>query len=197
MNVIVQSDSLAASEKSATRLTERLQRLGDGYVDPADQLFHEILPELHQIAARELGKERNRISFTPSDLIDETWVRSLHKGGWKIDNRAHFYAIAAKAMRRVLVDLARRRVAQRRNSGQVRASIDDSLPVYSPDHANVVEIGILLEKLDAKNPGAASVVDMHYIAGYTHEEIADRTGLTLRQVRYLWQKGSNWLKKRI
>lgn len=187
----------SAPAKTHKRLTERLQRLGDGDHGLADALFREILPELHQIAARELRKEHRHVSFTPSDLIDETWVRNLHKGGWKINSRGHFYGMAAKAMRHVLVDLARRRLAQRRNSGQVTTSLDEDVATNSSDPERLAAMGLLLERLEAENPSAAAVVDMHHIVGFTHEEIAERTGMTIRQVRYLWQKGSNWLKQRI
>lgn len=183
--------------KAVTRLTEQLQRWADGEHDLGDALFREILPELHQIAARELHKERRHISFTPSDLIDETWAQSLHKGGWKLKNRGHFYALAAKAMRRVLIDLARRRLAQRRNCGQIPVALEEAAIVSSADPEQLIAMGLLLERLEGENAEAAAVVDMHYIAGYTHDEIAARTGMTRRQVRYLWQKGSEWLQQQI
>ena len=189
-----------AGSSESTDLTQRLRRYGEGDRDRdgADTLLRDILPELHQIAARELQKERGGSSLTPTDLIDETWLRSLRKGGWNISSRGHFYALAAKAMRRVLVDLARRRLAQRRRPEQFSCDLEQATSVGSSlDPGEIIAFDLLMEQLEKTMPKAASVVDLHYIAGYTHEEVAERTGLTLKQVRYLWRKGSDWLKDRI
>jgi RNA polymerase sigma factor (TIGR02999 family) len=180
-------------------LTEQLQRFSGGDREIAEELLREILPELHRIAVRELGRERYVIPFTPTELINEAWLRSLHKGGWEITSRAHFYSVAALVMRRVLVDFARSRLAQRRGKGDQHAPLQDSDMEFhaAPDHASLVEMGLLMERLDEEQPEAARVVDMHYFAGFTLEEIAENTGLTLRQVRHRWAKGRDWLKDRL
>jgi DNA-directed RNA polymerase specialized sigma24 family protein len=67
----------------------------------------------------------------------------------------------------------------------------------APDHASLVEMGMLMDRLDEEQPESARVVDMHYFAGFTLEEIAENTGLTLRQVRHRWAKGRDWLKDRL
>ncbi len=180
-------------------LTEQLQRFSEGDKKIAEDLLRQILPELHRIAVRELGRERYVIPFTPTELINEAWLRSLHKGGWEITNRAHFYSVAALVMRRVLVDFARSRMAQRRGDGEAPSPLDLSAEEsYStPDHAALVEMGLLMERLDEEHPQPARVVDLHYFAGFTLEEIAENTGLTLRQVRHRWAKGRDWLKDRL
>lgn len=178
-------------------LTDQLQRFSGGDREMADVVLRVILPELHRIAARELGKERYVVPLQATELIDEVWLRSLRKGGWRIDNRSHFYAIAARAMRHVLVDYARHRRAQRRGDGGLPASLDeaslrDDAGNFDPER--IVVMDILMERLQAKHPGAAAVVDMHYFAGYTLEEVAEKTGLNLRQIRHRWVKGRDWLK---
>jgi len=128
------------------------------------------------------------------------WIRSLHKGGWTINSREHFYAIAALAMRRVLVDFARSRLAQRRGDGASVVSLDEMTsnkhPAYS-DLESMVQIGSLMDQLETANLGAARIVDMHYFVGFTLEEITKITGLTFRQVRHRWEKGRDWLKDRM
>jgi len=180
-------------------LTEQLQRFSGGDRDIAEELLREILPELHRIAVRELGRERYVIPFTPTELINEAWLRSLHKGGWEITSRAHFYSVAALVMRRVLVDFARSRMAQRRGDGDVPVPLleSDEESHATPDHAALVEMGLLMDRLDEEHPEPARVVDLHYFAGFTLEEIAEKTGLTLRQVRHRWAKGRDWLKDRL
>jgi RNA polymerase sigma factor (TIGR02999 family) len=154
------------------------------------------MPKLHQIAVRELHRERYIAPLSPTELINEVWLRSLGKGGWQINNREHFYAIAALAMRRVLVDFARQRLALRRGDDHQTFSLEEAaaIPGQTPDFESILQIGTLMDQLEETNCHAARVVDMHYFAGFTLQEIANITGLSLRQVRHLWEKGRDWLK---
>lgn len=181
-------------------LTERLQRYSSG--DPAigDAVLREILPTLHRIAVRALGYERHIAPLSPTELINEVWLRNLRHGGWQINSREHFYAIAALAMRHVLVDFARQRLAQRRGSGEQPSPLDgDAFPTQAAgsNPEIVAQIGMLMEQLEEKDLESARIVDMHYFAGFTLEEIAEITGFTFRQVRHRWEKGRDWLKDRL
>ena len=185
-------------------LTKQLQSFSSGDREIAEAILREVLPTLHQIAVRELRRERYVAPLSPTELINEVWLRSLRKAGWQINSREHFYAIAALAMRRVLVDFARQRLAQRRGDGEKPHSLDEALSrerseerTDTSDAESVIQIGMLMERLEKAIPDAARIVDMHYFAGFTLQEIADVTGLTFRQVRHLWEKGRDWLKDRI
>ena len=183
-----------------TFLTEQLRRYSGGQLDVAEAVLRAVLPRLHQIAARELRRERFIAPLSPTELINEVWIRSLSKGGWQVTSRQHFYAIAALAMRRVLIDFARNRLAQRRGEGRAHEPLDESvLARYadSTDLEGMVRIGSLMDQLEKSDIEAARVVDMHYFAGFTFEEIAEITGLSFRQVRHRWEKGRDWLKDRI
>ncbi len=178
-------------------VTELLQRYFGGDREAAESLFREIFPTLHRLAVRQLDRERHVTPVSPTELINELWLRILRSGGWNVNNREHFYAIAALAMRRVLIDLARSRLAQARGSGQVPASLEDNPPQELPGTSNlqrIVEIGQLMERLEKKDAVAARIVDMRYFAGYTIEEVAELTGLETRHVRYRWKKALDWLK---
>jgi RNA polymerase sigma factor (TIGR02999 family) len=140
------------------------------------------------------------VPLAPTELVNEVWLRNLRRGGYQIRDRNHFYAIAARAMRLFLVDMARSAMAQSRGSGLHQVVFDEANYGHHPvtaNHAEMLEFGLLLEKLEAKDPAAARVVDLHHIVGFTLEEIAENTGLTLRQVRHRWQKGSDWLKRHL
>jgi RNA polymerase sigma factor (TIGR02999 family) len=180
-------------------LTEQLQRFSEGDREFAETVFSELFPKLHEIAVRELKRERFIAPVCPSELINEVWLRNLRKGGWQIQNREHFYAIASVAMRRVLVDLARNRLAQRRGSGDPPSSLEGivNTGLSGPSAEQVVEIGLLMERLEQADPEAARVVDMHHFVGFTLEEIAGITGLSFRQIRSRWEKGRDWLKDRL
>jgi RNA polymerase sigma factor (TIGR02999 family) len=181
-------------------LTEQLRRYSGGDLEVAEIVLREVLPKLHEIAVRELGRERYVAPLCPTELINEVWIRSLRTGGWTINSREHFYAIAALAMRRVLVDFARNRLAQRRGDGKIPSSLDDVALGRHPANSDLeamVQIGLLMDRLETVDEAAARVVDMHYFTGFTLEEIAEITGLTFRQVRHRWEKGRDWLKDRM
>jgi len=181
-------------------LTGRLQRFMEGDASAADSLLCEVLPRLREIALRQLRKERFVAPVTKTELINELWISSLSRGGWQIRDQGHFYALAGLAMRHVLVDLARKRLAARRGNGELPLSIEDVGPLLGAslsDAVEIVEIGILMDRLEAKHRDAARVVDMHYFGGFTFEEIAKETGLTIKQVRRRWETAMKWLKRKL
>jgi DNA-directed RNA polymerase specialized sigma24 family protein len=101
-------------------------------------------------------------------------------------------------MRRILVDHARKRLALRRGAGAGPLPLDEFAGLAGAsdqDAGKIVEIGMLMERLETKHPDAARIVDMHYFGGFTLEEIAKETGLTLKQVRSRWEQGLKWLKR--
>ncbi len=183
---------------SYVSLTERLNLFMQGNNSVVDALLREVLPKLHEIAVRELKRERYMAPLSKTELIHEVWLSSLSKGGWQIHDQGHFYALASLAMRRVLVDLARKRLAARRGSGEATLPLDESVALLGDamhDAEQIVEIGSLMDHLETKDPDAARMVDMHYFSGFTLEEIAQETGLTVRQVRSRWERGMKWLKR--
>ena len=183
---------------SYVSLTERLNLFMQGNRSVVDALLREVLPKLHEIAVRELKRERYMAPLSKTELIHEVWLTSLSKGGWQVHDQGHFYALASLAMRRVLVDLARKRLAARRGAGEAALPLDESAALVGAathDAQQIVEIGLLMERLETKDPDAARMVDRHYFSGFTLEEIAQETGLTVRQVRSRWEKGMKWLKR--
>jgi RNA polymerase sigma factor (TIGR02999 family) len=165
--------------------------------ESAEAILLEILPKLRQIAERQLARERVLRPVSPTELINEIWIRNLHNGGWKIESRKHFYSIVGIAMRRVLVDLARKRLTRKRGDGRHAESITAETPELrfsEPSPEQIVSLGLLMERLEEEHPTAARVVDLHHFAGFTFEEISDQLGLKPRQVRHLWNQGRDWLR---
>jgi len=186
--------------EAAVSLTEQLQAFSAGDRQVAEAVLREVLPKLHQLAVRHLRKERYVAPVSPTELINEVWLRHMHKGGWQIRSRDHFYAIAGCAMRRVLVDFARSRLALKRGALDAVVLLDDpgaAEPVDTQSAEQIVEIGLLMEKLGRAHPKALQIVDLHYFTGFSFDEIAEITGLSPRQVRHLWNKGRDWLKDRM
>lgn len=164
----------------------------------ANIVVADVLPKLRQIAVRCLARERPVAPYSPTELINEVWLRRIGRGGWHIENRQHFYAIAAHAMRCVLVDCARARLATIRGAGAVPLPFDDSMLEVkwgSLDAVQLTEIGILMDRLDRFDPLAARVCELHYFTGFSFEESADIMKLSVRQVRRRWTKAKLWLRE--
>jgi RNA polymerase sigma factor (TIGR02999 family) len=180
-------------------LTEQLRSFCDGDREAANAVLRAIWPKLREIAARHLSKERYFSPVSPTELVNETWLQQIHKGGWSIRDREHFYGIAGYAMRRVLVDYARKRLALKRGGLASPVSLSACLtdPPDTRKAAQLVEIGLLMEKLGREDRQCMRVVDLHYFVGFTFKEVARIMGLRPRQVRQLWEKARNWLKEQL
>jgi RNA polymerase sigma factor (TIGR02999 family) len=185
---------------SSISLTGQLRLYADGYREVGDSILDEIFPRLRQIAMWKLARRDFRNAFTPTELVGETWLTRLHRGNWNIESRDHFFCVAGKAMQQVLLDLARKQLTERRGGGAVHFSIDELTRSSEPSEANaeqVVAIGMLIGQLAEQDACTAVIVQAHYIAGYELQEIAEITGLSLRKVRYRWEKGKMWLAARL
>lgn len=175
----------------AISLTEQLQQFSCHDRDIAESVLRRVLPELHRIAVRELRRERYIAPLSATELISEVWLQSLHTGRFQVRSRSHFYAIAALAMRQVLVNFARLRIAQKRGCGAMPDSTTgadlDRLSSTS-NLEEIVQMGLLMEQLDKEHPDRARIVDLHFFAGFTFDEISEKLQLSERQVRLRWKR---------
>ena len=188
------------SQEDVPSLTEQLRKFSPGDRLMAEAVLRSVLPELHRIAVRELGHQHKTAALSPTELIHEVWLTNFWNGGWQINSRQHFYAIAALAMRQVLIDLARSRAAQKRGDGRTASSWNEHASLVHAEDTNpepLVQMGILMDRLEKHDPQSARIVDMHYFTGFTLQEIAEISGLTFRQVRHRWERGRDWLKDRL
>jgi len=160
--------------------------------------FEKLLPlvydELHRMAVRSLSRERSGISLQPTALVNELCLRLL---GWdevRWQNRGHFFGVSAQMMRRVLVDIARRRRAERRGGpAAVRVAIDD-VDVAAPERgADLVAVDEALERLAGVDPRKARVVELRFFGGLSMEETAETLGISLRTAHNDWAFARAWL----
>ena len=175
-------------------ITRLLQAWGDG--DPAafDQVMPLVYDELHRIAARYLAGERAAFSYQATALVNELCVRLLGWTGIHWKNRAHFFGVSAQMMRRVLVDIARKRRAERRggpNPQQVRLDEVD-LPVSEPDR-DLLAIDDALEALAVEDSRKARVVELRFFGGLSVDEAAEALGISPRTVDKEWAFARAWL----
>ncbi len=177
---------------AAADMTELLQRFSRGDKEAEAELFRHVFRELHKIARACLRGERPEHTLQATALVNEVYMKLM--AGPQIDwqNRAHFFSLAARGMRRILVDYARQRAAAKRAG--VRIELDEAL-IVSPERCTEIDaLHEALERLAEFAPRAAKVVEMRYFGGLTEEEIAGVLGVSSKTVKRDWQMAVGWLR---
>jgi RNA polymerase sigma-70 factor (ECF subfamily) len=176
-------------------ITQLLHRVRSGGDSEAQRtLMDAVYPELHRIAARIFSSERTGHSLEPTALIADVWLRILRDASIDWQSRTHFYRVAARTMRHVLVDYARSKNAQRRPNRHDRLPLDDVV-VCSDDRLDeILDVHDALERLGVQNAGAADVVELRYYGGYKLEEIAAILKVSLTTVKNKHEFAMSWLE---
>lgn len=170
----------------------RAWNAGDG--DAFELVLPLVYDELHRMAARYLGGERSTVSLQATALVNELCLRLLGWDAVRWQNRQHFYGVSARMMRRVLVDIARRRRADRRGGRDaVRVSLDDIDVAVSEPGADVLAVDMALERLASEDPRKAQVVELRFFGGLSVEETAEALGVSVRTVHTDWAFARAWL----
>ncbi len=138
------------------------------------------------MAAARMARESGGQTLQPTALVHEAWLELVGEGGRTWDNRVHFLGAAADAMRRILIQNARRKAALKRGGGQTRASLEELEFKASMPDEEVLLINEALEHLEAKDPDRARVVTLKFFGGLTNEEVAKTLGMSVRTVLRHW-----------
>jgi RNA polymerase sigma factor (TIGR02999 family) len=177
-----------------TRVIEAAQR---GDPKAADELLPLVYEELRKLAASKMANEAAGNTLQPTALVHEAWLRLVGNDNPKFGGRAHFFAAAAEAMRRILIDRARRKRAVRHGGGQVRVDIQQ-LDLASPDADDqLLAVNDALDKLAAQDPTEAQLVKLRYFAGLTVEEAAALLNISPRTAQNYWAHARTWLYHQI
>jgi RNA polymerase sigma factor (TIGR02999 family) len=174
-------------------ITTILKAIDDGDPQAAAQLLPLVYEELRRLAAQKLAQEKAGQTLQPTALVHEAYLRLVGKvdeAHW--DSRGHFLAAAAEAMRRILVENARRKRRVKRGAGLQRVELPD-VPASSPDD-QLLALDEALKQLAAEDAVAARVVDLHRFAGLNHEQVAATLHITVYQARQKWTYARAWLR---
>lgn len=174
--------------------TELLARLRSGESSDSEALLKLLYEDLHKLASQMMASERAGHTLQTTALVNEAWLRI----GAEQEDRATFLQNAARAMRRVLVDHARKRGAAKRGDGQVAAQLDEQqIGVWSVDQTEVLALEEVLVNLGEEDPELLRIVELRYFAGLTLEQVAQTLGLTARQVEVRWGFARTWLRREL
>ncbi len=181
----------------ADDITGHLVSWREGNRAALDDLLPLIQRELKHIARRHLGRERQNHSMQPSSLVQEAFLRLLPDRDVEWKNRAHFFAIASKVMRHVLVDHARQRSRAKRGGVAVHIPLDVAA-VLSPDQVEeVVAIDLALQRLAAVDERKSQVLEMRFFGGLSVEETAEVLGVAPNTVTRDWNFARAWLRREL
>lgn len=179
----------------AHEVTRLLRDLSGGDESALARLVPLIYEELRGIAAREMRKERGEHTLQATALVHEVFLRFLGASDLSWQSRAHFMHIAAQAMRRILVDHARARRAEKRGGDLVRVTLDESLRAPGGELADALDIDDTLQRLAALDERKAKVVELRVFAGLGVEEVARVLGVSEPTVKREWRFARAWMQK--
>ena len=178
-------------------ITHLLKEWSDGDLRALDELIPLVYEELRQQAARYMRKERPGHSLQATALINEAFLRLIDVKDVQWQNRAHFFAIAANLMRRILVDHARRRDAEKRGGSQILLTFDDAFAVPKTADVDLLAIDEALTRLAALDSQQARVVELRFFSGLTVEETAVALGVSPKSVKRDWSVARAGLRREI
>ncbi len=182
-------------DEDVTRLLERWR---GGSADAEAQLMERVQGELRRLAAAYLRRERPGGTLQPTAVVNEAYLRLLPQRNVSWENRSHFFGIAAKMMRRVLVDHARRKRAVKRDGGGDPVSISGvAEPAREADVVDVLALHEALGALADLDPRQAEIVEMRYFAGLTVQEVAEVLEISPATVKREWATAKLWLRRRM
>ncbi|MEO8100076.1 MAG: sigma-70 family RNA polymerase sigma factor [Acidobacteriota bacterium] len=188
------SNEFVRKEKDEN-ITRLLLELRAGDSNALARLMPRVYGELRRLAAHYMQQERKDHTLQPTALVNEAYLRLVGQADRNWQNRGHFFAVAAQAMRGVLVDYARANLAQKRRGGQIRIELNDAeLQLGLPDPQYFLALDDLLTRLEGIDLRASRVVELRWFVGHSVEETAQVLGVSEKTVRRDWNFAKAWLQ---
>ena len=182
-----------ATGVSQQRVTELLGKWSQGDQAALTELTPLIYEELRRLAHREMGAERPYHTLQTTALVNEAYLRLADQTNAQWQNRAHFFAVAARAMRRILVSYARSQRAQKRGGGAPKMELDEAALVSPEESQQIIDLHEALERLAALDSRKAQIVELKYFGGLNYDEMAEVLKISPVTVRRDWRFAKAWL----
>ncbi len=177
--------------------THILERVAHGNPKAADELLPLVYEELRKLAAHRMANEASGHTLQATALVHEAWMRLVGSENPNFDGRAHFFAAAAEAMRRILIDRARRKRAVRHGGGQERVNLEEVAVATDKDDDQLLAVNDALDKLAAQNKVEAELVKLRYFVGMTTAQAAGVLDITEASAKHYWIHARTWLYQEI
>jgi RNA polymerase sigma factor (TIGR02999 family) len=185
------------AETPAHDVTQLLHAWSEGDERALDKLMPVVYRELHRLAKRYMAHERPGHTLQTTALVNEAYLRLVDAGKVNFQNRAHFFAVSAQLMRRILVEYARRHGSQKRGGEVPRVSLEESLVVYGKRGADLVALDDALQALAAIDARRSRVVELRFFGGLSVEETAAVLRVSPETVMHDWKLAKAWLRREV
>ncbi len=179
------------------RITKLLIRVREGQKESYDKLFSVVYERLKNIARQHLAQERKNHTLSKTALVHEVYMKLIDQSEIKWEDRAHFYAIASRSMRQILVDYARRKAAEKRGGNAHRVTLDEDEHNLVEHAEELIELNDLIDKLSEFDERKSRVVEMRFFGRMTIREISKILNVSTRTVDRDWLKARTWLHKEL
>lgn len=176
-----------------SEVTKMLAAVEQGHAHAAEELLPLVYGELRKLAASRMANESAEHTLQPTALVHEAWLRLAGEGSPLFQNRAHFFGAAAEAMRRILVERARRRQRAKHGGGWQRVDIEQLALGNPPEDSSLLAVSEALDRLAAHDPASAELVKLRFFAGLPNVEAARLLGLSERTAKRTWSYARAWL----
>jgi RNA polymerase sigma-70 factor (ECF subfamily) len=197
MLVSMDSPPRASDASAVPAAAKTLAELAGGDASAASRLLPIVYDELRALAAEWLKRNRRDHTLQPTALVHEAYLRLVDQTNPHWQNRAHFYAVAVKAMRQILIDHARRHDAAKRGGNWRRLSLDEAIDAMPMTDVDVLALDEALTRLAALNQRQADIVELRFIAGLSVEEAARVLNVSPRTVKFDWRMARAWLSREL
>jgi len=185
-------------EPSEAQVTQYLHRIEQGDRSAMDELLPRIYEDLRRLARHVFQGQRANHTLQPTALVNEAFLRLAGDGPRAFEGRKHFMNLAAKAMRQLLTDHARRSNSAKRGGDRHRITLDESSQLTEENGTvDLIAIEEALTELDETHPRLARIVELRFLAGLNEDEIAEIVGVGARQIRKDWRVARAWLRRRL
>lgn len=176
-------------------VTQILGRYGEGDEQAFDEVMDLVYEDLRRIAHRQLRRARFGETLATTGLVHEAYLKLVDQTRAKFQDRNHFFAITAHAMRQIIVDYARKRFAKKRGGGLVPDTFDEERIAAEREAERILAVDQALEQLKEIDERMLRVVECRFFSGLTEQETADALGMSLRTVQRTWMRARAWLKE--
>lgn len=179
-------------------VTILLRRIGQGEEAAKEQLVGQVYDELHRLAQAVISNERNGHTLQPTALVNELYMSLFaNLDAEKIEDSGHLMRTAACAMRRMLIDHARKKLATKRGGGLKRENLDHIVAFYEEKNIELVALDQALQDMEEWDPDMARIVELKFFGGRTNTEAAEAMGMPLRSMERAWFTARAWLRSRL
>lgn len=181
------------SKEGSPQITKLLLQWREGKTEALDELVPLVHDELRRIARNFMRRQNPGHTLQTTALVNEAFIRLVDSNRVNWQDRNHFFAISAQLMRRVLVDVARRKNSLKRGGERVQVTLDDKLNVSDEKETDIIALDEAMSLLAELNPRQSQIVELRYFGGLTEEQIADTLEISSRTVRRDWNLARAWL----